>query len=1065
MPAKIFLKSTLVISLFFGVFAVSETAHAKIIYVDDNAPGNNKGFSWTNAYNDLRDAITDARSSPKPVEIRVAQGTYKPKEGVFVLINGITLKGGYAGFEESDPEDRDINLYKTILSGDCNGDDVEVIDPMDLWSEPTRADNVCVVHSTNCNETAVLDGFIITAGRSLSGGGGMYNYNSSPTIINCTFSANTAGDDGLEGGGAIYSYYGNPVLINCEFIGNSAGDSCGGGGMYNDYSNPTLINCTFIANTAEYYGGGMINFWSNPVLMDCTFIDNFSPDRGGGIHNDYGSFRPTLTDCAFLRNRSGVDGGAIYNFSGCSPKIANCTFKNNSAGKNGGAVANFYGNSPKFLNCLFTANSAEQNGGGMYNHGYSPAAATKITGCTFVTNSATNGSAVACDSYEKKYPIHLLITNCIFWDGGNEIWNNDNSTISITYSNIQGAWTGQGNIDTDPCFVDDVNEDYHLLPTSPCIDAGDPNYVAGPNETDLDDKPRVIAGRIDMGAYEFQSYLILYVDADATGANDGSSWADAFNYLQDALATAYYGDEIRVAQGTYKPDQGAGITPGDREATFQLSNGVTIKGGYAGFGQTDPNARHLEIYETILTGDLNGDDADADDIYQLHRDPNREENSYHVLSGSGTNQTAVLDGFVVTGGNADGIYTGDFLGAGLANYSSGSPTIVACIFKENLAYHGGGIHNGDSSNPKLIGCKFIANESRGHGAGVYNEISSPIISRCTFTANKADGGSGAGVGNFAGSSPSLTDCIFFGNFATGSGGGIFNTNSSNPNLTNCEFTGNSTKYDGGGMYNYDSSPNLINCTFSGNSAGDYGYCGGVYNEGGGNPMLTNCILWGNRDKEGVDESAQIYGGQPFVSYTCIQGLDMLAGNGNIGTDPCFVELGYWQDPRNTPYYPWDDVWVKGDYHLLSASMCIDAGDPNYIAGPGETDLNGRPRVMGDRIDMGAYEMPILAEARIVPQTINLASKGNRMTCYIWLPAEYDATDIEPNSIFLEGQIQPEQFSVDEQQQLVTTRFARDDVHPVLELGDINLKITGRLTDGTVFEAKDTIKVIDKAVKN
>jgi hypothetical protein len=95
------------------------------------------------------------------------------------------------------------------------------------------------------------------------------------------------------------------------------------------------------------------------------------------------------------------------------------------------------------------------------------------------------------------------VTNCILWDGADEIWNADGSTIEISYSDVEGGWMGEGNIDADPLFVDPgywdlsglwVEGDYHLLPYSSCIDAGDPNYIAEPNETDLDGKPRVLDG-------------------------------------------------------------------------------------------------------------------------------------------------------------------------------------------------------------------------------------------------------------------------------------------------------------------------------------------------------------------------------------------------------------------------------------------------------------------------------------------------------------------------------------------------------------------------------------------
>jgi hypothetical protein len=106
---------------------------------------------------------------------------------------------------------------------------------------------------------------------------------------------------------------------------------------------------------------------------------------------------------------------------------------------------------------------------------------------------------------------------------------------------------------------------------------------------------------------------VLYVDDSTTGANDGSSWCDAFVYLQEALATARASggavNEIRVAQGVYKPDRGANQTPGDRAASFELVDGVALRGGYVGCGAPDPDARDIDLYGTVLRGDLNGDDA------------------------------------------------------------------------------------------------------------------------------------------------------------------------------------------------------------------------------------------------------------------------------------------------------------------------------------------------------------------------------------------------------------------------------------------------------------------------
>jgi hypothetical protein len=225
---------------------------------------------------------------------------------------------------------------------------------------------------------------------------------------------------------------------------------------------------------------------------------------------------------------------------------------------------------------------------------------------------------------------------------------------------------------------------------------------------------------------------VIYVDANANGANNGSSWADAYNYLQDALADAESDpnvDEIRVGQGTYKPDSSSAEPngSGDRTDTFQLINSVALKGGYAGFGEPDPNARNIELYETILDGDLNGDDIKLTHPADMWGEHSRYDNSDHVVTGSGTDANAILDGFTITAS-----YNGQ-LGAGMYN-EDGSPTVTNCTFTWNCAEWGGGMGNWNSS-PKVIGCKFESNAAAG-GGGIDNvENSNPILINCTFSGN------------------------------------------------------------------------------------------------------------------------------------------------------------------------------------------------------------------------------------------------------------------------------------------------------------------------------------------
>ena len=322
---------------------------------------------------------------------------------------------------------------------------------------------------------------------------------------------------------------------------------------------------------------------------------------------------------------------------------------------------------------------------------------------------------------------------------------------------------------------------------------------------------------------------VIYVDDDAAGANDGSNWANAYVYLQDALANANDSEkpvEIRVAQGTYTPDRGDGYVPGDKQAKFLLNSGVTIKGGFAGVGADDPNAWDHQAYETVLSGDLSGNDERLLE--------NFVENSDHVIWCIEADASAVLDGFTITGG-----YATDRIGGGLFNFKS-SPTVRRCVFFDNYASQGGGMSN-RVSNPTVIDCTFSGNLVRYGGGGMYNtDQSQPVVESCVFHDNWSTilGGGGMYCGD---SNPTVTHCLFVDNGAP-FGGGMYNV-AANPTITNCTISHNRTSAwsYGGGIYCQDSNPIIANCTVSNNTTNGKG--GGISCYRYSKPIIRDCNIY------------------------------------------------------------------------------------------------------------------------------------------------------------------------------------------------------------------------------
>lgn len=313
-------------------------------------------------------------------------------------------------------------------------------------------------------------------------------------------------------------------IIDCN--GTSSGEHRGFIFYWDRYEKPTpvLDGITITNGYADEGGGIYCHHDSIPTIINCIITDNFAV-YGGGIYCD--SSIPTITNCTIGSNRA-ADGGGIYCEDHSYLAIYNCIIRGNVADSNGGGICCCGYSNPKVTSCAFSGNSASE-GGGIYCYDDSPAT---ITNCTLTANTAVNegGGIFYYDNSEQ------MLVNCILWLNEDSTGTGESAQITydeapeVTYcciqdddpndSNIPFGGEDNGNIDDDPMFVRDPNDggdgwgvgfdgfgDLHLQNGSSCINAGDPNSWGG--KTDMDDQPRVIDGRIDIGADEYAKKIII----------------------------------------------------------------------------------------------------------------------------------------------------------------------------------------------------------------------------------------------------------------------------------------------------------------------------------------------------------------------------------------------------------------------------------------------------------------------------------------------------------------------------------------------------------------------------
>ncbi len=951
----------------------------KFYLVDaQNSAGPWDGVAWATAFRDIQSAV-DAAANDGGGDVLVAAGTYTATtDPVVTMRPGVHLFGGFSGTTSSGGQ-RDLSKNITVFDG-----------------QNVRR---CVIGANN----AALDGFVVARGLA-SYGGGMYNDSSSPTVVNCSFTENSASQ-----AGGMYNYSSSPAVVNCTFTGNSA--NYYGGGMQNsNYASPTVVNCTFTGNSTNYDGSG---------------------GNGGGMYNDYYSY-PILTNCILWGDSSGWNNSEISDFSsapsvsfscigGGYPGTGNINGDPGFVGVPGGGSLQLRAGSP----CIDTGmasgapgtdirGAARPQGAGVdmgaYEGSVTPADIVTLTVQISPTDYGTAVPAAGPHLFARGEMVPLSALAAI----GREFagWSGDLSGASpypgllmdgnktVTANFVAGTYALTYMAGAHGMIRGDVLQMVEYQDSGTTVEAvADPGCRFVQWSDGSTQNPRTdenVSGNISVTAIFTSVYTLAYssgghgtiygttlqtVDEGMNGARVTAAadigyhfvrWSDGstqnprtdVNVTADLAVSAVFGvfRTLNYAAGAHGAIQGAATQSVDEGMDGTPVTAVADTGchfvqwsdGLTSATRTDTNI----VTSLFVTAEF----AEGALVYRVSG-----QNNAGPWDGA-TWATAFQD--IQSAVDAASATQGE-LWVALGTYvSTGDPVVT---MRPGVALYGGfaGTEssrgqrdwsanvtaiNGDNARRCVVGANnavldgfTIAHGSASQGAGMYNSSASPTVANCVFTGNSAS--YGAGIYNSS-ASPTMTNCVFTGNSAN-CGAGMYNSFYASPTLANCVFTGNSAG-QGGGMYNNEeTSPTLTNCVFTGNSA-DYG--GGMHNYPFSSPVVTNCILWGDSAYWGAE--MYNYNGQQSiasVTYSCVAGG--YPGAGNIDTDPQFVNLG------------------EDRLQLWAGSPCIDTGTE---VGAPVTDIRGVTRPQGAGIDMGVYEGAVKPED-IVTLTVQVSPSGLGVT--------------------------------------------------------------------------------------
>ena len=768
---------------------------------------------------------------------------------------------------------------------------------------------------------------ILRSGLKIYGGyptgGGTRNSTTNPTIL--------SGDIGTTGNASDNSYH---VLVVAGLTNSTDSLVFDGftvsGGNANGTGSKTYNGATLNQNEG---GGIYLNNNSTGTTIrvrNCRIASNMADNDGGGWCNQ--SSYPAITNCLFTGNTNSAFGSAIANLNGSQAVITACVFTANS----GRVMYNSF-SSPSVTNCLFASNSAFGNGSAMYNANSS----SVVTNCTFTLNTTTGNGTIFNENASTPQ-----FANCIIWGNtalDNGGFRNNVSTPTVTYSDVQGGYSGTGNISSDPRFVNPADADgpdniygtaddgIALQLGSPAINTGSNAAVPAGVTTDITGAARIQNTTVDMGAYEAPDcsyYTTVYVDGSISTSGNGLSWATAFKTVQQALDASNSCSGVKqvwIKKGTYYPTAYAtnctdcatnGTT---RDYTFALRDGLALYGGFAGT-ETDTTQR-VAGNTTLLSGDIGTPN-------------NNSDNCYHVLLAINSNNR--LNGLTITGGNAND--NGVITVAGQTIYHS----------------NGGGMYQyGGSSS--LYNCTFTGNAASSEGGGMYTVYSSGLRIKNSRYLNNHSGAGGAIRLLYGNTSFVSVNNVYAGNTANFNDGGALSLvmGSGTDTLINNVFIKNvasgSAAINGGGALVQEDGTNsyIVNNTFYADSAASNG--GAVrFKAGGSNRYVYNNIFY------------KSYNGTSNTDVSLESGTSITAQSNNLysNTNPLFVNEA---NPAGA-----DNVYGTSDdgLQLQVSSPAINVGSNTAAAGIA-TDITGAARIQGYVVDMGAYEN----NAVILPLTL------------------------------------------------------------------------------------------------